>query len=85
MRAKLQAVSGWGLEPGATARRSHVEILIDLIRAVEGVVGVKPAVGYRFDDRTIGANDAGGRHARTDALAWILQSAGRRCSSADWL
>jgi hypothetical protein len=27
--------------------------LIDLIRGVEGVVAVRPAVGYRLDDRNL--------------------------------
>jgi CBS domain-containing protein len=38
---------------GVIERRSHVEILIDLIRGVEGVVAVRPAVGYRLDDRNL--------------------------------
>jgi CBS domain-containing protein len=38
---------------GVIERRSHVEILIDLIRGVEGVVAVRPAVGYLLDDRNL--------------------------------
>ena len=38
---------------GVIERRSHVEILIDLIRGVEGVVAVRPAVSYRLDDRNL--------------------------------
>jgi CBS domain-containing protein len=38
---------------GVLERHSHVEILIDLIRGVEGVVAVRPAVGYRLDDRNL--------------------------------
>jgi CBS domain-containing protein len=38
---------------GVIERRSHVEILFDLIRGVEGVVAVRPAVGYRLDDRNL--------------------------------
>jgi CBS domain-containing protein len=38
---------------GVIERRSHVEILIDLIRGVEGVVDVRPAVSYRLDDRNL--------------------------------
>jgi CBS domain-containing protein len=37
-------------------RRSHVEILIDLVRGVEGVVAVRPAVSYRLDDRNLAAS-----------------------------
>ncbi len=44
---------------GVMDRRSHVEILINLIRAVEGVVGVKPAISYRFDDRNIAVSPPG--------------------------
>ncbi len=38
---------------GVIERRSHLETLVDLIRGVEGVVDVRPAVGYRLDDRTL--------------------------------
>jgi CBS domain-containing protein len=38
---------------GVIERRSHMEILIDLIRGVEGVVDIRPAVGYRLDDRNL--------------------------------
>jgi CBS domain-containing protein len=38
---------------GEVERRSRVEILIHLIRGVAGVVAVRPAVGYRFDDRNL--------------------------------
>jgi CBS domain-containing protein len=37
-------------------RRSHVEVLIDLVRGVEGVVAVRPAVSYRLDDRNLAAS-----------------------------
>lgn len=36
---------------GVLEQRSHVEILIDLVRGVEGVVDVRPALSYRSDDR----------------------------------
>lgn len=38
---------------GVIERRSHVEILVDLVRGVEGVVAIRPAVGYRLDDRNL--------------------------------
>ena len=39
---------------GVLENRSHVEILIDLIRGVEGVVEIHPALSYRIDNREIG-------------------------------
>lgn len=38
---------------GVTERRSHAEILVDLIRGVEGVVDVVSTLSYRLDDRNI--------------------------------
>jgi CBS domain-containing protein len=38
---------------GAVDRRSDVEILINLILGVEGVIDVDPALTYGFDDRNI--------------------------------
>jgi hypothetical protein len=43
---------------GVIERRSHTEILIDLIRGVEGVVDIQPAVGYRLDDRNLAVSPA---------------------------
>jgi CBS domain-containing protein len=39
---------------GEVDRRSDVEILTTLILAVEGVIGVDPALTFRFDDRNVG-------------------------------
>jgi hypothetical protein len=38
---------------GEVHRRSDVEILINLIRGVDGVIDVDAALTYRFDDRNI--------------------------------
>ncbi|MFI5285396.1 MAG: CBS domain-containing protein [Candidatus Dormibacteria bacterium] len=38
---------------GEVERRSDVEILINLILGVDGVIAVDPAVTYRFDDRNV--------------------------------
>ena len=38
---------------GVMERRSQVEILVDLIHGVDGVVDVRPALSFRLDDRTI--------------------------------
>jgi CBS domain-containing protein len=38
---------------GEVERRSDVEILINLILGVDGVIDVDPALTYRFDDRNI--------------------------------
>ena len=38
---------------GEVDRRSDVEILINLILGVDGVIDVDPALTYRFDNRNI--------------------------------
>jgi CBS domain-containing protein len=39
---------------GSVERRSDVEVLVDLIRGVEGVIDVRADIGYLLDDRNLG-------------------------------
>ena len=60
---------------GVIERRSHVEILIDLIRGVEGVVAVRPAVSYRLNDRNLAVSRACLPTDRVEALRARADSA----------